>query len=79
MTATLDGAHNAAGPRPTGSFGAPANAVGGMDSPEPKKLFTDPKLVVYGDIQQITLSVGMVGALDAAGLGGKKGAKVKTR
>ena len=28
-----------------------------MDSSEPKKPFTDPKLVVYGDIQQITQSV----------------------
>ena len=29
-----------------------------MDSSEPKKPFTDPKLVVYGDIQQITQTVG---------------------
>ena len=47
-----------------------------MDSPEPKKPFTDPKLVVYGDIQQITQSVGMIGALDSAMT---KGGMSKTR
>ena len=53
-----------------------------MDSPEPKKPFTDPKLVVYGDIQQITQSVGKVGALDAAGMaqmGMPMGGAVRTR
>ena len=40
-----------------------------MDSPEPKKPFTDPKLVVYGDIQQITQSVGKIGAGDGMGQG----------
>ena len=39
-----------------------------MDSSEPKKPFTDPKLVVYGDIQQITQSVGTVGAWDRRGI-----------
>ena len=39
-----------------------------MDNSEPKKPFTDPKLVVYGDIQQITQSVGTTGAVDAMGL-----------
>ena len=39
-----------------------------MDSSEPKKPFTDPKLVVYGDIQQITQSVGTVGAWDSRGI-----------
>ena len=34
--------------------------------PQPKKPWTDPKLVRYGDIQQITQSVGMIGALDSA-------------
>ena len=58
------------------------NDVGAMDSPEPKKPFTDPKLVVYGDIQQITQSVGKVGALDAAGMaqmGMPMGGAVRTR
>ena len=56
-----------------------------MDSSEPKKPFTDPKLVVYGDIQQITQSVGTVGALDAQGLmaaqmgGAPMGAMIRTR
>lgn len=47
-----------------------------MDSPEPKKQFTDPKLVIYGDIQQITHSVGKIGALDAAGLMAQMGGMV---
>ena len=53
-----------------------------MDSPEPKKPFTDPKLVVYGDIQQVTQSVGKIGALDAAGLiamGSPMGGAIRTR
>ena len=58
------------------------NDVVAMDNPEPKKPFTDPKLVVYGDIQQITQSVRKVGALDAAGMaqmGMAMGAAIRTR
>jgi hypothetical protein len=39
-----------------------------MSSPDPKKPFTDPRLVVYGDIQRITLNIGMVGAADTGGM-----------
>ena len=71
-------------PRPPARLArsAPGNAVGVMDNPEPKKPFTEPKLVVYGDIQQITHSVGKVGALDAAGMaamGNPMGGAIRTR
>ena len=38
------------------------------DSKPKKKPWTDPKLVRYGGIQQITQSVGKLGNLDSAGL-----------
>ena len=38
------------------------------DEQPKKKPWTDPKLVRYGDIEQITLSVGTMGNLDAMGL-----------
>lgn len=41
-----------------------------MNGPPPKKPFTDPTLVVYGDIQSVTLSVGGIGALDSGGMKG---------
>ena len=40
-----------------------------MENPHPKKPFQDPKLVVYGDIQQITASIGKVGSIDVGGHG----------
>ena len=46
-----------------------------MSSPQPKKPFTEPHLVVYGDIQEVTKAVGKVGKTDTGG----KGTKVKTR
>lgn len=46
-----------------------------MSEPQPKKPFTEPQLVVYGDIQKITTAVGKIGANDVGG----KGTKVKTR
>ena len=42
---------------------------------QPKKAFSDPHLVTYGDIRQITNAIGKVGAADAGG----KGKTVKTR
>ena len=46
-----------------------------MSSPQPKKPFTEPHLVVYGDIQEVTKAIGKVGAADVGGMG----QKVKTR
>src|SRR5436190_782828 len=34
-----------------------------MSDPQPKKPFTEPHLVVYGDIQEVTKAIGKVGAL----------------
>ena len=46
-----------------------------MTEPLPKKPFTDPRLVVYGDIQKITNAIGKVGSPDTGGMG----QNVKTR
>jgi hypothetical protein len=46
-----------------------------VTEPQPKKPFTDPHLVVYGDIQKITNAIGKVGSADA----GAMGTAVKTR
>jgi hypothetical protein len=43
--------------------------------PQPKKPFSEPHLVVYGDIQEVTQAIGKVGAAD----GGTKANKTKTR
>lgn len=36
-----------------------------MDDPKPKRPFADPIMVFYGDIQQVTQSVGRMGAMDS--------------
>ena len=40
-----------------------------MTEPQPKKPFTDPRLVVYGDIQKITNAIGKEGSPDTGGMG----------
>ena len=46
-----------------------------MSEPQPKKPFTEPHLVVYGDIQEVTQAIGKVGSPDVGG----NGQMIKTR
>jgi hypothetical protein len=56
-------------------FDPPRPAAADVSEPQPKKPFHEPRLVRYGDIGQISQSVGKMGSMDTGGMG----QMVKTR